>query len=139
MVSLSVEEIKIRYPNNLRYHYMGKLVIEHLYKEYEKDKIVIRDINLRIDDGEFFVLLGPSGCGKTTLLNIIAGIESATSGKVYIDDQDCTIIPSQKRNIAVVFQNYSLYPNMTVLSFSIPYSNAFCDTLEISSFLAQIA
>jgi len=69
-------------------------------------------------------LLGPSGCGKTTLLNIIAGIEPLTSGKVYIDNEDCTYLAPQKRNISVVFQDYSLYPNMTVYkNISFPLKN----------------
>ena len=103
---------------------MGKLNVDHLFKEYEKGKLVINDVCLKIDEGDFFVLLGPSGCGKTTLLNIIAGIEPLTSGKVYIDNEDCTYLAPQKRNISVVFQDYSLYPNMTVYkNISFPLKN----------------
>ena len=103
---------------------MGKLKVDHIFKEYEKGKLVISDVCLEIDEGDFFVLLGPSGCGKTTLLNIIAGIEPLTSGKVFIDNEDCTYLVPQKRNISVVFQDYSLYPNMTVFkNISFPLKN----------------
>ncbi len=75
---------------------------------------VLKDINLSIEPGEFFAFLGPSGCGKTTLLRLIAGFERAQTGKVYIGDEDVTELPPWKRNVGMVFQNYALWPHMTV-------------------------
>ena len=78
------------------------------------DFTVLSDISFEIEDGEFVVVLGPSGCGKTTLLRIIAGLETPTSGRIYFDGQDVTEWPPAKRNIGMVFQNYALYPHMSV-------------------------
>jgi len=75
---------------------------------------VIENLNLTIKDGTFTVLLGPSGCGKTTLLRMIAGIGPATSGHIYLDGKDITHTPPGKRGVAMVFQNYAIYPTMTV-------------------------
>lgn len=74
----------------------------------------VSDVSLTIEDGEFFTLLGPSGCGKTTTLRMIAGLERPTSGKIFIGDRDVTDLPPKARNVAMVFQNYALYPHMTV-------------------------
>ena len=75
---------------------------------------VLRDIGLAIGDGEFLVLVGPSGCGKSTLLRLIAGLETASAGKIVIDGRDVTDLPAKARDIAMVFQSYALYPHMTV-------------------------
>src|SRR5581483_526676 len=74
----------------------------------------IRHADLEIVDGEFFVLLGPSGCGKSTLLKLIAGLEEPTAGRIYIGDALVNYSPPGHRNIAMVFQDYALYPHMTV-------------------------
>ena len=74
----------------------------------------IDDISFEIPDGEFWVLVGPSGCGKSTLLRIIAGLETATSGDIYIGDRLVNQVPARQRDVAMVFQNYALYPHMTV-------------------------
>ena len=74
----------------------------------------IEDITFEVPDGEFWVLVGPSGCGKSTILRTIAGLESATSGKVYIDGELVNNVPARARDVAMVFQNYALYPHMTV-------------------------
>jgi multiple sugar transport system ATP-binding protein len=86
---------------------------EHVSKRYG-DVEALRDFSLDIADGEFLVLLGPSGCGKTTALRILAGLEEATSGEIYIDDQRVTDLAPRQRDIAMVFQNYALYPHMRV-------------------------
>lgn len=78
------------------------------------DTRVVDDLNLEIDDGEFVVLLGPSGCGKTTTLRMLAGLEFATSGDIYIDDDRINDVPTQHRDLAMVFQSYALYPHMTI-------------------------
>ena len=75
---------------------------------------VLRAINLRIEDGEFMVLVGPSGCGKSTLLRLIAGLEELTGGNIYVGDRLINELPPKERDIAMVFQNYALYPHMTV-------------------------
>ena len=75
---------------------------------------VLHDINMDVDEGEFIILVGPSGCGKSTLLNIVAGLESSTTGWVEIGGRNVTRVASKDRDIAMVFQNYALYPNMTV-------------------------
>jgi multiple sugar transport system ATP-binding protein len=92
---------------------MAKLVVEGLSKAFD-GQTVIAACDVEVSDGEFLVLLGPSGCGKSTLLRIIAGLESADSGTVRIGDRDVTNHPPRDRDVAMVFQNYALYPHMTV-------------------------
>src|ERR1043165_5472021 len=75
---------------------------------------VVKGISLTIEDGEFLVLLGPSGCGKTTALRMVAGLESATSGRILIGERDVTHVLPKYRDVAMVFQSYALYPHMTV-------------------------
>ena len=75
---------------------------------------VVDNLSLEIDDGEFVVLLGPSGCGKTTTLRVLAGLEEATSGEIFIDGELVNDLPPQRRDVAMVFQSYALYPHMTV-------------------------
>lgn len=77
-------------------------------------RAVVDDLSLEMNDGEFVVLLGPSGCGKTTTLRMIAGLEQATSGEILIDGQRVNQVPPQRRDVAMVFQSYALYPHMTV-------------------------
>jgi multiple sugar transport system ATP-binding protein len=89
------------------------LVVENVSKRYG-DVVALRDLNLKVQDAEFLVLLGPSGCGKTTLLRIIAGLLEADSGKVILGGKDITNLPSNKRDIGLVFQSYALFPHMTV-------------------------
>ena len=92
---------------------MAKVVIEHLTKHFG-DVVAVDNLTLEIVDREFLTLLGPSGCGKTTTLNIIAGLEDPTSGQVFFDDDDVTNVPPERRDIAMVFQTYALYPHMRV-------------------------
>jgi len=92
---------------------MAKVVLSNISKNFGKDEI-LKDINLTIEDGEFCVLVGASGCGKSTLLRIIAGLETPTSGQIQIEDKIVNNIQPKDRNIAMVFQNYALYPHLTV-------------------------
>src|SRR5205085_8900652 len=78
------------------------------------DKPTVPGIDLEIGDGEFMVLVGPSGCGKSTTLRMLAGLEEVNSGKIFIGDRDITTLPPKDRDIAMVFQNYALYPHMSV-------------------------
>ncbi len=92
---------------------MPGLRVEHLNKFFGSNQVLF-DISLDIKEREFFVLLGPSGCGKSTLLRSIAGLETVDSGRIFIDNKDITGLEPGERNIAMVFQNYALYPHMTV-------------------------
>ncbi|MBW7458740.1 ATP-binding cassette domain-containing protein, partial [Paenibacillus sepulcri] len=94
---------------------MGCIVLNHVEKRYGKDKLyAVKDFNLEIEDGEFLVMVGPSGCGKSTTLRMIAGLEDISSGEIFIGDRLVNHLPSKDRDIAMVFQNYALYPNMNV-------------------------
>lgn len=93
---------------------MEKIKLEHVGKTYDKGVQVIDDLNLDIEEGSFTVLLGPSGCGKSTTLRMIAGLEDVTEGKLLIDNQDMENVSPGDRDIAMVFQNYAIYPTMTV-------------------------
>jgi multiple sugar transport system ATP-binding protein len=92
---------------------MARVVMRNLNKKYDDVHAVI-DVNLEIHDQEFVVLVGPSGCGKTTTLRMVAGLESITSGNISIDEKVVNELPPMDRDIAMVFQNYALYPHMSV-------------------------
>ena len=92
---------------------MSYIRFENLYKSFGSNE-VLKNINLEIEKGQLVTLLGPSGCGKSTLLRCLAGLETVTSGKVYLDDRDITDVSPKNRDIGMVFQQYSLFPNMTV-------------------------
>ena len=81
---------------------------------HRSDVNILRRINLTVKDGEFMVLVGPSGCGKSTLLRLIAGLEEMTGGNIWVGDRLVNDLPPKERDIAMVFQNYALYPHMTV-------------------------
>ena len=110
---------------------MAQVVVENVYKSYSRGKInrkdsldaeknkskqvsVLRDINFTVEDGEFLVLVGPSGCGKSTLLRLLAGLEELTGGNIRIGDCTVNDLPPKARNIAMVFQNYALYPHLNI-------------------------
>ena len=93
---------------------MSSIILQNIDKAYGKNAPVIENLNLEIKDKSFTVLLGPSGCGKSTILRMIAGLEAQTSGTILFDDEDMTNVPPENRDIAFVFQNYALYPTMTV-------------------------
>jgi multiple sugar transport system ATP-binding protein len=93
---------------------MAEVTMEDVTKVYGEDVVAVRDMNLDIPDGEFVVFVGPSGCGKSTALRMIAGLEDISSGKVFIGDQVVNDLPPRQRDIAMVFQNYALYPHMNV-------------------------
>src|SRR5690242_1721808 len=90
------------------------VALRDVRKVYGTDVVAVADLNLEIQDGEFFTLLGPSGCGKTTTLRMIAGLEEVTSGAIAIRERDVTRVPPRQRDVAMVFQSYALYPHMTV-------------------------
>ena len=92
---------------------MARVRLNNLTKHFG-DVVAVDDVTLDIADREFLTLLGPSGCGKTTLLNMIAGLESPTAGEVWFDDRNVTAVPPERRDIAMVFQTYALYPHMRV-------------------------
>ncbi|MGG4036007.1 sn-glycerol-3-phosphate ABC transporter ATP-binding protein UgpC [Paenibacillus cisolokensis] len=94
---------------------MGSIVLKHVDKRYGKDKLyAVKDFTLEISDGEFLVMVGPSGCGKSTTLRMIAGLEHISDGEIYIGERLVNHLPSKDRDIAMVFQNYALYPNLNV-------------------------
>ena len=93
---------------------MASLSLRHIYKKYPGGVTAVSDFNLEIKDKEFIVLVGPSGCGKSTTLRMIAGLEEITEGELFIGDQLVNDVAPKDRKIAMVFQNYALYPHMTV-------------------------
>ena len=93
---------------------MAEIVLEDVWKVYPDGTEAVRALDLEITDGEFIVLVGPSGCGKTTALRMVAGLEAISKGSIKIDDRVVNDVPPKERDIAMVFQNYALYPHMTV-------------------------
>ena len=93
---------------------MKKLELIDINKSYDTNVPVLKNVSFSVENGEFLVILGPSGCGKSTILSIIAGFEKQNDGSVIIDGINCDTVSCQKRDIAMVFQNYALYPNMNV-------------------------
>ena len=93
---------------------MAEITFQNVWKRYPDGFEAVKDMSLDIADGEFVILVGPSGCGKSTALRMIAGLEDITEGELKIGGKDMTGVPSKDRDIAMVFQNYALYPNKTV-------------------------
>ena len=105
---------------------MARVLLENVSKIYDGKVNAVSNFNLDIADGEFMVIVGASGCGKTTTLRMIAGLEKATTGNIYIGETLVNDVPPKKRNVAMVFQNYALYPHMTVyqnMAFSLKMRN----------------
>ncbi|MDH7483471.1 MAG: ATP-binding cassette domain-containing protein, partial [Spirochaetales bacterium] len=106
---------------------MAKVELKGIGKVYEGNVRAVTNANITINDKEFVVFVGPSGCGKTTTLRMVAGLEDITEGELYIDGKMVNDVPPKDRDIAMVFQNYALYPHMTVadnMSFSLKLRNA---------------
>ncbi|MFN3364728.1 MAG: ABC transporter ATP-binding protein, partial [Allorhizobium sp.] len=92
---------------------MASITLKNISKRFG-EVVIIPGLDLAIDDGDFVVFVGPSGCGKSTLLRLIAGLEEASGGTILIDGLDVTMTPPAKRELAMVFQSYALYPHMSV-------------------------
>ncbi|MBU0672091.1 MAG: ABC transporter ATP-binding protein, partial [Candidatus Margulisbacteria bacterium] len=92
---------------------MARVLLENVTKKFG-DVTAVKNVSMEIKDQEFVVLVGPSGCGKTTTLRMVAGLEEITEGKIHIGDRLVNDVPPKDRNIAMVFQNYALYPHMKV-------------------------
>ncbi len=118
---------------------MANVRLENITRRYQ-NVTAIENISFKISDGEFWVLVGPSGCGKSTIMRTIAGLETATSGNLYIGDNLVNSIPARQRDVAMVFQNYALYPHMTVaenLAFGLRMRNV--DAVKIKERVEVVA
>ena len=112
---------------------MARLTLTGLRKVYDNGQVALHGVDLEVADGEFVVLVGPSGCGKSTTLRMVAGLESITAGRLTIGDREMNDLPPRERDIAMVFQNYALYPHMTVrqnLAFSLELRKLGRDEVE---------
>ena len=112
---------------------MAKVILKDVKKVFDKNVTAVDDFNLEIEDKSFVVLVGPSGCGKTTTLRMVAGLEEITEGEIYIDDKLVNSVPPKDRDIAMVFQNYALYPHMSVydnLAFALKLRKEKKDTID---------
>lgn len=110
---------------------MDKVTLEDVTKRYGSETLAANSVSLSIADGEFITLVGPSGCGKTTTLRTIAGFTEPTSGRILIDGDDVTEVPTYKRNIGMVFQDFALFPHMTVaenVSYGLKISDGYDDS-----------
>jgi multiple sugar transport system ATP-binding protein len=119
---------------------MSQIVLSNLTKEYPGGVIAVDDVSLTIGSGEFMVLVGPSGCGKSTMMRMIAGLEQTSDGTIEIGDEDVTELSPRQRDIAMVFQNYALYPHMTVrknLGYGLKVRRT--DKVEIDRRVAEVA
>ncbi len=115
-----------------------KLSIQNIRKQYKNNKsVALEDVSVDVRAGEFLAILGPSGCGKTTLLRIIAGLLAPDSGKLLLDGNDITSAPASKRSMGIVFQNYALFENMTVLE-NVTYAAYLKAKREKSATKAQV-
>jgi multiple sugar transport system ATP-binding protein len=106
---------------------MARIVLDAVSKQFPGGTIAVNSLDLDVSDGELLVLVGPSGCGKTTALRMVAGLEEATSGTIYIDDRPVNDVEPRHRDIAMVFQGYALYPHLSVydnMAFSLKYRRA---------------
>ena len=93
---------------------MADVSFEHVTKEFDDGVVALQDLCLEVGDGEFMILVGPSGCGKSTTLRLVAGLEKSTSGRIAIGGRAVNHVSPRDRDVAMVFQNYALYPHMTV-------------------------
>src|SRR5919205_3806080 len=93
---------------------MAEIVMDGISKRFADGYEAVRDMNLDVEDGEFMILVGPSGCGKSTALRMVAGLEEITDGELRIGGETVNALPPKDRDVAMVFQNYALYPHMSV-------------------------
>ncbi|GFI11265.1 sn-glycerol-3-phosphate import ATP-binding protein UgpC [Lachnospiraceae bacterium] len=117
---------------------MKNIVFDHVVKAYGGTQVV-KDLNIEIKEGERLILLGPSGCGKSTTLRMIAGLENVTDGSIYMNGERVNDIPCGKRNVSMVFQNYALFPHMTVeqnITYGLKANKM--DSMEIKSRLKEV-
>src|SRR5579875_3453620 len=119
---------------------MSELTLKGITKRYDDGTLAVDDLDLEISDGELMILVGPSGCGKTTALRMIAGLEEITEGELWLDGQMVNELPPKARDMAMVFQNYALYPHMTVRqNMSFGLEQAKLDKAEIARKVAEAA
>ncbi|MCB1486874.1 MAG: sn-glycerol-3-phosphate ABC transporter ATP-binding protein UgpC, partial [Bauldia sp.] len=119
---------------------MAMIEFDHVSKRFGEDFIAVDDLCLRVEDGEFMIFVGPSGCGKTTALRMLAGLELATSGDIRIGDHAVNHVDPQDRDIAMVFQNYALYPHKSVFeNISFPLRMRNMAKPEIAARVAEVA
>ena len=112
---------------------MATLTMKNVTKIFGRNVIAVKDFNLEVKEREFLVLLGPSGCGKTTAMRMVAGLEEVTTGEIFIGDREITELPPRKRNVSMIFQNYAVWPHMTVydnIAFALKLKNMDKDEID---------
>jgi multiple sugar transport system ATP-binding protein len=112
---------------------MATLKMQNVTKQFGRNVIAVKDFNLEVEEKEFLVLLGPSGCGKTTAMRMVAGLEEVTTGQIFIGDQEVTDLPPRRRNVSMIFQNYAVWPHMTVydnIAFALKLKNLPNDEID---------
>jgi multiple sugar transport system ATP-binding protein len=112
---------------------MATLTMENVTKRFGRNVIAVKEFDLEVKEREFLVLLGPSGCGKTTAMRMVAGLEEVTTGKIFISDREVTELPPRKRNVSMIFQNYAVWPHMTVydnIAFALKLKNMDKDKID---------